>query len=217
MAPLQAEPALPPPVLDQVDAYIAHQRETGAIDTTQPNWKRSLATFPAVQYRPESTLRAHIQTDRGDILLRLRPDAAPRHVANFVYLCRLGFYDGVPFQFITPGRRIQWGCPIGDGRGGPGYRFAGEDQTALLHDRSGRLSTANAGKNTDGCIFFITLRSMPWMDGKHTVFGEILAGQDVADAVGATGSKLGVPRERTLIQSVTIEEELILNSKHRQQ
>lgn len=196
----------PPPVLDQVDAYIAAQSEAGSIDREQAQWKRRLPIFPTVTYRSDRELRAAVKTGQGLVTIRLRPDMAPRHVTNFVYLSRLGFYENVPFQFIVPGRRVQWGCPVGDGRGNPGYSFAGEGKRGLRHDKPGLLSMATAGPNTDGCILFITLCPMPWMDGKHTVFGEVIAGMDVVTAIGDIGSKLGVPRQTILISDIDIEE-----------
>jgi len=103
-------------------------------------------------------------------------------VANFVNLAKRGFYDGLSFHRVIPDFMIQGGCPEGSGRGGPGYRFEDETNNGLTHER-GVLSMANAGPNTNGSQFFITHVATPWLDGKHTVFGKVVSGLEVVDAV----------------------------------
>lgn len=127
---------------------------------------------------------ATITTKKGTIQLELFTDAAPETTGNFVKLARQGFYDGLKFHRVIADFMIQGGCPKGTGTGGPGYTFPDEKSAlALKHDGPGRLSMANAGPNTNGSQFFITHVATPWLDGKHAVFGRVVAGQDVVDAI----------------------------------
>lgn len=128
------------------------------------------------------SLTATLNTSRGPIQVELYPDKAPLTVANFVNLAKRGFYDGLSFHRVIPDFMIQGGCPEGSGRGGPGYRFEDETNNGLGHER-GVLSMANAGPNTNGSQFFITHVATPWLDGKHTVFGKVVSGLEVVDAV----------------------------------
>ena len=128
------------------------------------------------------SLIAHFDTDRGPIRIELAADKAPLTVANFVNLAKRGFYDGLNFHRVIADFMVQGGCPEGSGRGGPGYRFEDEANNGLRHER-GVLSMANAGPNTNGSQFFITHVPCGWLDGKHTVFGKVVEGLDVVDAV----------------------------------
>jgi len=130
-------------------------------------------------------ITAHIALARGTIRLRLHADQAPLTVANFVNLARRGYYDGLSFHRVIPDFMIQGGCPEGSGRGGPGYKFADEFVPGLKHSKPGILSMANAGPGTNGSQFFITHIATPWLDGKHTVFGEVMGPEDqkLVDAV----------------------------------
>ena len=127
-----------------------------------------------------SEVGAVIHTSKGDIRLRLFPDEAPVTVASFANLARRGFYDGLTFHRVIPDFMIQGGCPQGTGTGGPGYRFENECTPELCHDAPGKLSMANAGPGTNGSQFFITHVETPWLDGMHTVFGEVLGADDQA-------------------------------------
>ncbi len=127
-------------------------------------------------------LLATFETDRGPIKVELYPDKAPLTVANFVNLARRGFYDGLNFHRVIPDFMVQGGCPQGTGTGGPGYKFEDEADNGVRHER-GVLSMANAGPNTNGSQFFITHVATSWLDGKHTVFGKVVDGLDVVDAV----------------------------------
>jgi peptidyl-prolyl cis-trans isomerase B (cyclophilin B) len=140
------------------------------------------------------SLIATFDTDRGPIRIELAADKAPLTVANFVNLARRGFYDGLNFHRVIPDFMVQGGCPQGTGTGGPGYRFEDEASNGLSHER-GVLSMANAGPNTNGSQFFITHVATPWLNGKHTVFGKVLDGLDVVDAI----------RQGDAIKSVKIE------------
>lgn len=126
---------------------------------------------------------AKIETPRGTIKLELFADKTPKTVANFEKLAKSGFYDGLNFHRVIADFMIQGGCPNGTGTGGPGYTFEDEFDPSLKHDGPGTLSMANAGPNTNGSQFFITHVACPWLDGKHTVFGKVLEGQDVVDAI----------------------------------
>lgn len=126
---------------------------------------------------------ARIQTARGEIRLRLFYELAPKTCENFEKLARQGFYNGLTFHRVIEQFMIQGGCPRGNGTGGPGYTFADEFHPDLRHDGPGVLSMANAGPNTNGSQFFITHVATPWLDGKHSVFGRVIAGQEVVDAI----------------------------------
>ncbi len=130
-----------------------------------------------------SEIFAVIKTDRGDIRLHLFADKAPITVANFVNLAERGYYDGLKFHRVIQGFMIQGGDPEGSGRGGPGYKFADEFHPDLRHSKPGILSMANSGPGTNGSQFFITHGPTPHLDDRHTVFGEVVSGQDVVDAV----------------------------------
>lgn len=126
---------------------------------------------------------ATIKTNKGTIRLELFADKTPKTCANFEKLAKKGFYDGLTFHRVIPDFMIQGGCPDGTGRGGPGYEFEDEFDKSLKHDSPGILSMANAGPNTNGSQFFITHVDTPWLDGKHTVFGKVIEGQDVVDKI----------------------------------
>ena len=126
------------------------------------------------------TIQARIDTSKGSIHLNLFADEAPVTVANFVNLASRGYYDGLQFHRVIADFMIQGGCPEGNGRGGPGYQFEDEFDTALRHDRPGRVSMANAGPGTNGSQFFITHVPTAWLDDAHTIFGEVIDGNDQA-------------------------------------
>lgn len=150
-------------------------------------------TLSADQPQPAEGLYAKIMTSRGDILIRLEFEKTPLTVANFVGLAEgtkdsnrgkgVRFYDGLTFHRVIPKFMIQGGDPTGRGNGGPGYRFPDEIDPSLSHDGPGVLSMANAGPGTNGSQFFITHVKTPWLDGKHTVFGHVVDGQTVVDAI----------------------------------
>jgi len=126
---------------------------------------------------------ATFETSRGTIVCNLFTKDAPKTVNNFVFLARDGFYDGTIFHRVIANFMIQGGDPEGTGRGGPGYRFEDETKGNPNKHKVGSLSMANAGPNTNGSQFFITHIVTDWLDGKHTVFGEVVSGQDVVNAV----------------------------------
>ena len=126
---------------------------------------------------------AVIATKRGKIKLELFDDKTPKTCANFEKLASKGFYDGLKFHRVIDEFMIQGGCPLGTGTGGPGYVFEDEFHRDLKHDSPGILSMANAGPNTNGSQFFITHVPCPWLDGKHTVFGKVIKGQNIVDRI----------------------------------
>jgi cyclophilin family peptidyl-prolyl cis-trans isomerase len=132
---------------------------------------------PAKQYT------ATMETNRGVIMLKLYASQTPRTVNNFVCLAEDGYYDGVTFHRVIPAFMVQGGDPTGTGRGGLGYTFKDEVDPKLKHDKPGVLSMANAGPGTNGSQFFITHVPTPWLDGKHSVFGQVTEGMDVVNAI----------------------------------
>src|SRR3990172_6464158 len=141
---------------------------------------------------------ATVPSGKGTIRIELLADKTPRTCANFEKLAGEGFYDGLAFHRVIADFMIQGGCPRGDGTGGPGYTFEDEFHPDLKHDAPGVLSMANAGPDTNGSQFFITHVPTPWLDGKHSVFGRVIEGQDVVDAIHG-----GDPMEK-----ITVTEEL---------
>jgi peptidyl-prolyl cis-trans isomerase B (cyclophilin B) len=140
---------------------------------------------------------ATIVTNRGTIRVQLHAERAPKTVANFEKLIGEGFYDGLKFHRVIPDFMVQTGCPKGTGTGGPGYQFADEFHRDLKHDKPGVLSMANAGPNTNGSQFFITHVATPWLDKKHSVFGEVIEGQDVVNKI----------KQGDVMEKVTVAEE----------
>jgi peptidyl-prolyl cis-trans isomerase A (cyclophilin A) len=151
--------------------------------------------------------RATIETGKGTIVIELYNDQAPKTVANFIKLANQGFYNGIIFHRVIPGFMVQTGDPTGTGRGGPGYTFADEFSPTLRHEGPGVLSMANAGPNTNGSQFFITLAATPWLDGKHAIFGRVVEGQAVVDAiVAAPRNAQDKPLADIAMTRVTIQE-----------
>ncbi len=147
---------------------------------------------------------AVLSTTEGAIELELFPEDAPKTVGNFTKLASEGYYDGLIFHRVIPDFMIQGGCPLGDGTGGPGYTF--EDEFNQHPVARGYLAMANAGPGTNGSQFFIvTADACPWLDGKHTVFGRITSGQDVADRISQVDrDERDRPLEPVLIESVAL-------------
>ncbi len=136
-----------------------------------------------------SDIRILLKTGKGDIEATLFSSKAPVTVANFLNLAQRGYYEGIAFHRVIPDFMVQGGDPSGTGGGGPGYNFEDEVKTGLKHDKPGIFSMANRGPGTNGSQFFITHVPTPWLDGKHTIFGEVTKGQDVVNAIKA-GDKI---------------------------
>jgi cyclophilin family peptidyl-prolyl cis-trans isomerase len=144
---------------------------------------KEYSTAPAMSIDPAKKYTAHIKTNKGTIVIELFADKAPVTVNNFVFLAREGFYDNTTFHRVIKPFMVQGGDPSGTGRGGPGYRFKDEFHPTLKHDKAGILSMANAGPGTNGSQFFITHIPTPHLDGRHSVFGKVIEGMDVVNAI----------------------------------
>jgi cyclophilin family peptidyl-prolyl cis-trans isomerase len=190
--------------IEQIDAQIAE----ADVDKGKKAWRTALPEPTPVEFDPEHEYFAHIQTNKGPIVIKFLPAVAPMHVTSFIYLTRLGYYDGLAFHRVIPQFMAQGGCPLGTGTGGPGYKYAGEFDRKVRHDRPGLLSMANAGPGTDGSQFFITFVPTPHLDGKHTIFGEVVEGEETLKAIEAVGSRpAGRTSEPIVMEEVTIEVE----------
>jgi cyclophilin family peptidyl-prolyl cis-trans isomerase len=144
---------------------------------------KTYAAPPRMSLDLDKTYQARMTTDVGDIVIELHADRAPKTVNNFVFLARDGYYDGVIFHRVIRDFMVQGGDPTGTGTGGPGYTFADEFHPSLRHDGPGVVSMANAGPGTNGSQFFITHVPTPWLDDKHSVFGRVIEGMDVVNAI----------------------------------
>jgi cyclophilin family peptidyl-prolyl cis-trans isomerase len=184
-----AMPSTEDAAIAAVKAYIQENKDAGRIDTGKDGWRTNLPKFPGVTFTQGATYTWHLKTNMGPMKLRFLPETAPEHVANFIYLSELGFFDSLLFHRVIPGFMAQGGCPLGKGTGGPGYRFAGEFDPSVKHDRGGLLSMANAGPNTDGSQFFITFTATPWLDGNHTIFGELVEGESTLRELEKRGTR----------------------------
>src|SRR4051794_39146292 len=144
---------------------------------------KSYPAAPKMTIDPAKKYAATFETSKGSIVVDLFPKEAPNTVNNFVFLARDKFYDGTKFHRVIADFMVQGGDPEGTGRGGPGYKFADELRENPRRHQVGSLSMANAGPNTNGSQFFITHIVTNWLDGKHTVFGQVKSGQDVVNAI----------------------------------
>ncbi len=160
---------------------------------------------PIVQAQEtKQDLKAKIKTTQGDIEVKLFADKVPQTVSNFYSLAKQGFYSGIIFHRVIPGFMVQTGDPKGDGTGGPGYTFPDEFHKDLKHDKAGILSMANAGPDTNGSQFFITVAPTPHLDNKHSIFGEVTAGMDVVNAIVNAKTNGSKPEKDIKIVSVDI-------------
>jgi len=154
---------------------------------------------------------ARFDTSEGTFKIRLFAEQAPRTVENFIALAegiKTGkpFYDGTIFHRVIPNFMIQGGCPEGTGRGGPGYKFADEFHKDLKHSKPGILSMANAGPNTNGSQFFVTVAATPWLDKHHTVFGEVVEGYEVVEKISLLPrGEQDRPKKEVRVESVKME------------
>ncbi len=138
---------------------------------------------PQMEIDPKKQYQAVMHTEKGDITIELFASKVPRTVNNFVFLSRQGFYNETIFHRVINDFMVQGGDPTGTGMGGPGYKFNDEFDNSLIHNKPGILSMANAGANTNGSQFFITHVATPWLDGKHSVFGQVVSGMDVVFSI----------------------------------
>ena len=172
-----------------------------ANDKQPPKADKEKTSAPAAKNRV-----ARFETTKGTFRIELAEDKAPITTKNFIDLASKGFYDGVIFHRVIDGFMIQGGDPEGTGRGGPGYKIPDEFHPDLKHDAAGILSMANAGPNTGGSQFFITLGPTPHLNNRHAVFGKVIEGLDVVKAIGKTATGPGDrPLEDVVMKKVTIE------------
>jgi peptidyl-prolyl cis-trans isomerase B (cyclophilin B) len=185
---------------EAIDAFIKEQN----IDTSSDGWKTGLSKPPQLSFDPSHNYFWDIETNVGNISIKLMPDVAPMHVSSTIYLARLGFYDDVIFHRVIEGFMAQGGDPLGRGTGGPGYQYDGEYHVSARHDRPGLLSMANAGPGTDGSQFFITFVSTPHLDDRHTILGEVFEGMDTVRALEERGSGSGQTSEPLEMRKTSI-------------
>jgi peptidylprolyl isomerase len=186
--------------IKDAEQFINQQK----IDKTQEDWKTSLSQPSLLTFSSDKKYLWHITTSKGDITIELMPHVAPMHVSSTIYLTTLGFYDNTIFHRIIPGFMAQGGDPLGNGRGNPGYKYAGEFSDELKHTQGGLLSMANSGPNTDGSQFFLTFTATPWLDGKHTIFGQVVQGMEVLESMEKLGSRKGKTSEEVSIVKASI-------------
>lgn len=169
-------------------------------------WKLKLTKPELMTFDANKDYFWILETNKGPIQIKLMPEVAPMHVTSTIFLTKKGFYDGLAFHRVIPGFMAQGGCPLGTGTGGPGYKYDGEFDPNVKHDRPGRLSMANSGAGTDGSQFFLTFKPTPWLDGKHTIFGQVVNGQENCKKLEAAGTRAGTPKEELVITKARIEE-----------
>ena len=149
-----------------------------------------------------------IETNHGTFTAEMFMDVAPKTAGNFIDLAKKGYYDALIFHRVIDGFMIQGGCPNKTGTGGPGYTIPDEFAPGLKHTSEGTFSMANAGPNTGGSQFFVTLAATPWLDGKHAIFGKVIDGMDVVRAIGKIKTLPGDrPAEDVVMTKVTVSEE----------
>jgi peptidyl-prolyl cis-trans isomerase B (cyclophilin B) len=189
------------PALNTIDRFMTKQ----AIDKTDPAWKTKLSKPPLLTFTQGKDYFWDLQTNQGDLTIKLLTDSAPMHVSSTIYLTKLGFYDDLIFHRVIPGFMAQGGDPIGNGTGNPGYKYEGEFNGDIGHSEAGMLSMANSGPSTDGSQFFITFKPTPFLDGKHTVFGQVVIDLEGSLAkIEALGSRRGKTKEPVQIIKATI-------------
>jgi peptidyl-prolyl cis-trans isomerase B (cyclophilin B) len=172
------------PALVMIQAGI----DAANVDRSKPGWRTALPRPAAVTFTSERTYIWTLSTSKGQMRLQLRPEVAPMHVTSTIYLTLLGFYDTLTFHRIVKGFMAQGGDPLGNGTGSPGYGYGVEVSAAARHDSRGVLSMANAGPNTEGSQFFVTFGPQPGLDGRFSVFGNLLSGSETLSAIEAAGT-----------------------------
>ena len=194
-------------------SYLSYNNLDGIVKYLVELPKKQYAEAPKMAIDKSKSYTATIQTDQGDIVLKLFADKAPLAVNNFVFLAKEGWYDGVTFHRVLADFMAQAGDPSGLGMGGPGYEFANE-VTGLKFDKEGLLAMANAGPNTNGSQFFITYAPAPNLDAadpakeaNYTIFGEVISGMDVAKKLTLRDPNQDPDTNGSVIETITIEEQ----------
>jgi peptidyl-prolyl cis-trans isomerase B (cyclophilin B) len=174
------------PAILAIDKFL----KKANVDTKNPAWRTQLKQPPLVPFDSKTEYFWHMETTKGELKIKFFPDTAPMHVTSGIYLARLGFYDGLKFHRVIKGFMAQGGCPNGNGGGGPGYQFDGEFYGTRVHDKAGILSMANTGMpKSDGSQFFLTFKDTAHLDGKHTIWGEVVDGMDTLKAIEESGTE----------------------------
>ena len=187
--------------LAECEGFVIQQ----TIDESRTGWKQRLKKPPQFKFDKKDQYFWNLETSHGNMKIKLWPEVAPMHVSSTIYLTQVGFYDGIIFHRVIPNFMAQGGCPLGKGYGDPGYKYSGEFDPAVKHDRPGLLSTANSGPHTDGSQFFLTFRPTHNLNGGHTLFGEIVKGMQILRAIEKLGTPgKGVPRATITINKATI-------------
>jgi len=202
----------PDQAIKQVDKNIIQLK----IDTTNKLWKTTLVKPELLVFSDDKTYFWDLTTSQGDLRIELFHDVAPMHVTSTIYLTRLGFYDDLVFHRVIPGFMAQGGDPLGNGTGNPGYKYSGEFDGSTSHTSAGILSMANSGPNTDGSQFFITFKATPFLDNRHTVFGQVTKGlDDTLTSIEKLGQRSGRTKEEIKIISakITVEDKIIDTQK----
>ncbi len=185
-----------------IDVQIAAAK----VDKKVAGWKTHLTKPTAVKFVKGHHYLWHMETNKGTMVFEFKPDVAPMHVTNFIYLTRMGFFDGLKFHRVIKGFMAQGGDPLGTGGGSPGYSYDGEVSPTVKHDKAGVLSTANAGPNTDGSQFFVMFKANSSLDMKYSIFGELTEGLETLNAFQAAANPSdGAPTEPLTITKATVE------------
>ncbi len=188
--------------ISDINAFIAK----AGINTDKEGWKLAGVPKPEqVEFTKDKQYLWHLDTNKGKITIDFKEQESPMHVTSTIYLTQLGFYDDIVFHRVIPGFMAQGGDPVGVGVGGPGYSYLGEFDSDLSHDKAGILSMANAGAGTDGSQFFITFGPTPHLDGRHTIFGEVIDGMATLEEMAKFGSRSGKTKEKLFIKKATVE------------
>lgn len=186
--------------IQNIDEFITNSK----VDKSSEQWKFKLAKPPIQTFNEEKTYIWKLNTTEGIINIQLMPEVAPMHVTSTIYLTRLGFYDDIVFHRVISGFMAQGGDPTGTGRSGPGYTYSGEFSDKALHTQAGTLSMANSGPDTDGSQFFLTFKPTAWLDGKHSVFGQVIDDMEPLKALESFGSRSGKTSKELKIIKATI-------------
>jgi cyclophilin family peptidyl-prolyl cis-trans isomerase len=195
------------PVVSALQGFV----EENDLDLRTSGWRLRVPKPPLQKFPKGKKYFWRLKTNQGELRVRLLPEVAPMHATSTIYLTTIGFYDGLGFHRVIQGFMAQGGDPKGDGTGGPGYKYASEISPDVRHDRPGLLSMANTGQpETDGSQFFLTFAETPWLDGKHTIFGQVAEGMDTLRKIESLAGPptSGVPPKRPIvIEKATIEVE----------
>jgi len=198
-------------IMQEFSRKFAQKQQAKTMQKLGPEneWKLKLKKPKQMTFAGDKDYFWILDTNKGKVKIKLMPDVAPMHVTSTIFLTNKKFYDGIKFHRVIPGFMAQGGCPLGTGTGGPGYKYAGEFDPNVKHDRPYLLSMANAGPNTDGSQFFITFAPTPHLNGKHTILGEVADAESKAvvkklEKAGTRGA--GATTEDLIITKATIEE-----------